>query len=282
LETAPVAAVPDILIVDDDGDCLAEYSSLFDTAGFRPLTAQSAAEGLRVLSANPSVYVVLTDIGMPGVDGMTFLKLVRSMFKEQPPPQAIIVTGQGSMALVVEAMRGDAVDFLSKPATGSELLSAVARAEERWRASTGSRGQNIHSKPRGYPTSFYRQADFCREREMLELQLFARQARAKFFNPELVFDSSWHMLLQLALARWSQRAVCVASLVGNSGTAATTALRWLSTLEQHKLVVRERDKQDRRRILVRLNDDALKAMLAYLHHVDTAQPQPGSPFSAAA
>ena len=73
-----------------------------------------------------------------GVDGMTFLKLVRSMFKEQPPPQAIVVTGQGSMALVVEAMRGDAVDFLSKPATGSELLSAVARAEERWRASTGS------------------------------------------------------------------------------------------------------------------------------------------------
>ncbi len=281
LETAPAAGAPDILIVDDDSDCLAEYVSLFDAAGLHSVTAQSATEGLRLLSAHPSVHVVLTDIGLPGVDGMTFLKLARSMHQGHQPPQAVVVTGQGSMSLAVDAMRGDAVDFLNKPATGGELLSAVARAGERWRAN--SRPRDLGSiVTRGPSASAVRPPSLSPEHDMLGLQLFARQARADFFHPDLTSDAPWDMLLHLTAARLSQREVCVASLVSASGTAATTAMRWLATLAERGLLMREPDKQDRRRIMVRLNDDALKAMTAYLRHVDAGRPQRGSLFSAAA
>ena len=90
-----------------------------------------------------------------------------------------------------------------------------------------------------------------------------RQARARFFDPELFGDPAWDMLLDLTAAHAEGARVSVTSLCIAAGVPATTALRWLTQMVESGLFVRVPDPADRRRAFIALSDRAVAAMAGY-------------------
>ena len=97
--------------------------------------------------------------------------------------------------------------------------------------------------------------------------LKARRARSKFFDAGLFADPAWDMLLELYAAECSQRKISVSSLCVASNVPATTALRWIRTLETRHLLRRVGDPHDGRRFFVSLTNKGFQAMAAYFQSV---------------
>lgn len=93
--------------------------------------------------------------------------------------------------------------------------------------------------------------------------LKARRSRSQFFASELFADPAWDLLLQLYEAELRQQRVTVTTLCDGAGVPATTALRWITTLENKGLLTRSKDPLDGRRLFVRLSSDARDAMNGY-------------------
>ena len=90
-----------------------------------------------------------------------------------------------------------------------------------------------------------------------------RQARARFFDPELFGDPAWDMLLDLTAAHGEGARVSVTSLCIAAGVPATTALRWLTQMVESGIFERVPDPADKRRAFIALSDKALAAMSGY-------------------
>lgn len=90
-----------------------------------------------------------------------------------------------------------------------------------------------------------------------------RQARGRFFDPELFGDPAWDMLLDLTAAHGEGARVSVTSLCIAAGVPATTALRWLTQMVESGIFVRVPDQADRRRAFIALSDTAQAAMAGY-------------------
>ena len=118
-----------IVVIDDEQDMRASISQWLSLSGFQPETYASAEEALAVLSADfPGI--VVTDIRMPGMDGMVLLKKLMGMDATLP---VILITGHGDVPMAVEAMRLGAWDFLEKP-FDPERMADLARAALKARA----------------------------------------------------------------------------------------------------------------------------------------------------
>ena len=91
----------------------------------------------------------------------------------------------------------------------------------------------------------------------------ARARRAKHFNSALFADPAWDMLLYLYAAELGQRRVTVTKLGLASRVPPTTALRWLTSLQEEGLVQRQSDPLDGRRIFISLTDAGTSAMTAF-------------------
>lgn len=115
---------PTIFIVDDDVSFLRSLSRLLRASGFQVVVHNSAAEFLAELRPDTSGCVI-TDLMMPGMDGMALQAALRNA--DRPLP-IIFLTGQGDIPRTVQAMRGGAEDFLTKTAPKEDLLAAVRRA----------------------------------------------------------------------------------------------------------------------------------------------------------
>ena len=94
------------------------------SAGSRPCTSPSAEEAVRALDARP-YDVVLSDVRMPGMDGMALLDHVGARFPGLP---VILLTAHGSVALAVEAMKRGAADFVQKPFDKDEIGFVIEKA----------------------------------------------------------------------------------------------------------------------------------------------------------
>jgi hypothetical protein len=90
-----------------------------------------------------------------------------------------------------------------------------------------------------------------------------RRTRERFFPADLFADPAWDMLLDLFAARLERQLVSVSSLCIASAVPATTALRWIKTLTDSGLFLREADEQDGRRIFIAMSDQAYSAMHRY-------------------
>lgn len=90
-----------------------------------------------------------------------------------------------------------------------------------------------------------------------------RQARARFFDPELFGDPAWDMLLDLTAAHGEGARVSVSSLCIAAGVPATTALRWLTQMVESGIFERVPDSADKRRAFIGLSDKAIAAMSGY-------------------
>lgn len=113
-----------ILIVDDDELVRMTLSVLVSSLGYHCLVAGDGVEALAVLKST-SVDLVLSDIVMPGMDGLELLDNIMQHYKET---DVIISTGFHEKATYAEVIKAGAIDFLKKPIDQAELEAKLARA----------------------------------------------------------------------------------------------------------------------------------------------------------
>ena len=118
---------PPIHIVDDDEAARESLSFLLGAAGHAVKTFDSAGAFLEAL-AGMAVSCVVTDIRMPGIDG---LELMRRLTAEGHRFPVIMITGHGDIHLAVEAMKLGAFDFLEKPFDDDTMIAAINAALHR-------------------------------------------------------------------------------------------------------------------------------------------------------
>ena len=118
---------PLLLVDDEPGICRVLGASLEDM-GYVVTTAESGTEALARFEKDPFPQILVTDIKMPGMNGIDLLKAVK---KSRPECEVIMVTGHGDIDLAVESLRSGATDFVTKPINDEILSFALRRAEER-------------------------------------------------------------------------------------------------------------------------------------------------------
>ena len=116
-----------VLLVDDEEDMRRSTAQALGLFGLDVDTFSSAEDVLELIGYSFS-GVVISDIRMPGMDGMTLLQRIREMDAEIP---VILVTGHGDVQLAVKAMREGVYDFLEKPFTAQHLAAIARRALDR-------------------------------------------------------------------------------------------------------------------------------------------------------
>jgi hypothetical protein len=100
--------------------------------------------------------------------------------------------------------------------------------------------------------------------QLVRAILRLRRLRGQHFLPSLFADPAWDILLDLTSARIERRKVAASSLCIAAAVPATTALRWIAQMTEHKLLVREPDPHDGRRVFILLTEKAAAMMEAYL------------------
>jgi len=105
-----------------------------------------------------------------------------------------------------------------------------------------------------------------------------RRNRDAMFGDEALFgEPAWDLLLDLFIAAKEGKRMPVTSACIGAAVPTTTALRWLTVLEQRGLILREADPNDARRIFVRLSADAYARMVAYFSRIADDQPAEPEP-----
>lgn len=127
-----------VLIVDDDDAVRSSIRYLLQIAGIECSSAAGVRDALTALGDDDQQTVVLTDVRMPGDDGLSLLAQLRANGHTNP---IIIMTAFGNVSLAVQAMRQGADDFIQKPLQGDELFHALDRVGSRsqLRQAAGSR-----------------------------------------------------------------------------------------------------------------------------------------------
>ena len=124
-----------VAIVDDEADMRQSISQWLALSGFDTETYASAEEALAGIGAEfPGV--VVSDIKMPGMDGMALLKRLMSLDSGLP---VILITGHGDVPMAVEAMRVGAFDFLEKPFNPDRMTELAKRATQMRRLTLDNR-----------------------------------------------------------------------------------------------------------------------------------------------
>lgn len=118
--------LPRILIIDDEEGIREGLRTLLQTEGLAVETACSAEDGLRRLETK-AFDVVFLDLNLPGADGLSMITSLRS---GAPAPDVVILTGYGTVANTVEAMRKGATDVIEKPFTQDRIQAVVRRSLE--------------------------------------------------------------------------------------------------------------------------------------------------------
>lgn len=113
-----------LLIVEDEETLRSSLQRVFAKDGYEVETAGSAEDALKVLE-NVSFELIITDIILPGIDGIELLKKVRESFPEEI---VIIITAYASLETAVEALRAGAYDYVVKPIIHEELKQIVRNA----------------------------------------------------------------------------------------------------------------------------------------------------------
>ncbi len=116
---------PSFLIVDDDRVFRERLARALRDRGFEVRSAANGEEAL-ILAREESPEMAVVDLRMPGMSG---LDVLRSLVAIDPATRVVVLTGYGSIATAVEAMRLGAANYLPKPADADDILAAFERAE---------------------------------------------------------------------------------------------------------------------------------------------------------
>jgi len=117
-----------ILLVDDEEGIRKVLGISLKDLGYRVFVAADGPQGL-ALCRQIRPAIVLTDIKMPGMDGIELLKQIKA---EMPDTEVIMITGHGELNLAIDSLKFDATDFIAKPIHDQVLAMALKRAGERF------------------------------------------------------------------------------------------------------------------------------------------------------
>ncbi len=123
-QTDSIPKRPRILIVDDDRSLREFLEILLAKDGYKVVSATDGRHALEILAAE-RISLVLSDIRMPGMDGVTLLKEIK---REKPSLPVILITAFASLDTAVAAMREGAWDYITKPFRIDELRKVVQKA----------------------------------------------------------------------------------------------------------------------------------------------------------
>ncbi len=113
-----------ILVIDDDPVILEVITEILKINSYEVIAVSSGTSGIKQLESN-SFDLVLTDLMMPGVDGLDVLNHIVS---QSPKTKCIILTGYGTIKSSVDSIKKGAFDYITKPVTSGELLVVVEKA----------------------------------------------------------------------------------------------------------------------------------------------------------
>jgi anti-anti-sigma factor len=116
-----------ILVIDDEKPTLTMFRFTLGAYGYEVLTAENGKEGVEVFERERPP-LVLTDIKMPGMDGIEVLRRIKEIDSKT---EVIVITGHGDMDLAIKALNLDATDFINKPIQRQTLEQALKRAKDR-------------------------------------------------------------------------------------------------------------------------------------------------------
>src|SRR6201989_1363006 len=113
-----------VYVIDDDEAVRDSLNFLLDSSGFDVVLFENAQSFLDALP-KLALGCVVSDVRMPGIDGIELLKRMKALHSPHP---VIIMTGHGDVPLAVEAMKLGAVDFLEKPFEDDRLIAMIETA----------------------------------------------------------------------------------------------------------------------------------------------------------
>ncbi|MBX7098331.1 MAG: sigma-54 dependent transcriptional regulator [Myxococcaceae bacterium] len=116
-----------VLVVDDEPTLAKSLASLLTRGGFEAKVCSQPMEAL-VMASDPGLSVVLVDLNMPNLSGLEVLKHIKA---RHPDVEVIMMTGQGTVASALSAVRLGAWDYLLKPFESEEVVNVVKKAAER-------------------------------------------------------------------------------------------------------------------------------------------------------
>lgn len=117
-----------ILLIDDDPDIRDIMTLTLEDAGYSVICAPDGHTGL-MLTTREEPQIVITDIKMPGLNGLEVLEKIKQI---KPETEVIVTTGFGDIKKAVRALQYDASDFISKPIDDDALHMALKRAMQRY------------------------------------------------------------------------------------------------------------------------------------------------------
>lgn len=142
-----------ILVVDDDDLVRTTVANLVSSLGYKSIEAESAERALEIIDENKNIDLVLTDVVMPGMDGLDLLKII---WESSEDIDVIVITGFADRVGYVDVVEAGAVDFIKKPISQRELDVKLDRV---LREKTMSR-QLARLEGRDNSTGFNKRATF--------------------------------------------------------------------------------------------------------------------------
>jgi DNA-binding NtrC family response regulator len=118
-----------VLIIDDEVETTEEIAFKLSNHGFQCLIAHDATSALQLFDDEPRISIVISDIRMPGMDGLELCRILKSRYEGERDLALLMVTGHAGIDEAVEALKVGVLDFLTKPLHPHHLVHAVKRAE---------------------------------------------------------------------------------------------------------------------------------------------------------
>ncbi len=116
-----------MMLVDDEERFLSTTKKLLSKKGYDAFTSKSGAEALECLRLH-NIHVVILDVKMPGMDGITVLKEIKRLY---PLVEVIMLTGHATVESAVEGLKSGATDYLTKPTDVEDLIRKAEEAFEK-------------------------------------------------------------------------------------------------------------------------------------------------------
>jgi FixJ family two-component response regulator/DNA-binding MarR family transcriptional regulator len=267
-----------VLVVDDDPACLDEYCDAIANLGYNVRSATSAPDALKQIAESQEIGVVITDLEMPSMDGISLLSEISNRFALNRPIVTLVLTGHSSLQVATKAMQSQAIDLLSKPVSIEQLAEALRRASAYHFAMANRFQITALTKRLDPPVVRDQKAKQDNTPTEEELQAFTRMLlkfqhnKSKFFDPAVLTGPSWEILLDIAEATLRGESVPASSAAAATHIPLSTALRHVNNLVDAGLVRRWIDPTDKRRSLLELEPHAVAAMQRYLETAWKLQP----------